>query len=167
MSKFLELYESVMDEVNLARIRPQTIVVIDPEALEQEVIANDIIKRKGLTYLSQLKKMATEKYPLYVSALKAVRPASNVYAALPTSNDFQEADVVDWSPGLQKSWNAPMTLPLSILKPIVSPENIMQIPVPGREASYERSEGDNSLNNGGQHPNTVGQKELRASKGKK
>jgi len=60
-----------------------------------------------------------------------------------------------------------MTLPLSILKPIVSPENIMQIPVPGREASYERSEGDNSLNNGGQHPNTVGQKELRASKGKK
>jgi len=102
MSKFLELYESVMDEVNLARIRPQTIVVIDPEALEQEVIANDIIKRKGLTYLSQLKKMATEKYPLYVSALKAVRPASNVYAALPTSNDFQEADVVDWSPVYRK-----------------------------------------------------------------
>lgn len=165
MSKFLELCESVLDEINLTRIRPQTIVVIDAESLEQEVIANDIIKRKGLSYLAQLKKLANEKYPLYVSALKTVRPVSNVHAALPSSNDFQEADVVTWSPGLQMSWNAPMTLPLSILKPIVSPENIMQIPVPGREASYERSEGDNSLNNGTQHPNTVGQKENRA-KGK-
>ena len=166
MSKFLELYETVMESVNLTTIRPQTIVVIDPKALEQDVIVNDIIKRKGLSYLAQLKKLAADKFQLYVSALKTVRPVNNVYAALPTSNDFQEADVIDYSPGLQKSWNAPMTLPLSILTPIVSPEDIMQIPVPGREASYERSEGDNSLNDGGQHPNVVGQKEKRAG-GKK
>ena len=44
MSKFLELYETVMESVNLTTIRPQTIVVIDPKALEQDVIVNDIIK---------------------------------------------------------------------------------------------------------------------------
>jgi len=164
MSKFLELYESVLESVTLGTIRPQSVVVIDPEMIKHKDIANDIIQRKGVSYLAQLQKLANDKALLYVSALKTVRPVSNVHAALPTSNDFQEADVINYSPGLSSTWHAPMTLPISVLKSIVEPENIMQIPVPGKETPQGQSTGDNSYNNGTQHPNVVGQKEKRKGK---
>lgn len=164
MSKFLELYESVLESVNLATVRPQSVVVIDPTRIKQKEVADDIIQRKGLSYLAQLQKLANDKVLLYVSALKTVRPVNNVYAALPTSNDFQEADVINYSPGLSSTWHAPMTLPISVLQPVVDPENLMQIPVPGKETPQGQSVGDNSYNNGEQHPNVVGQKEKRKGK---
>ena len=164
MSKFLALYESVLESVALGTIRPQSVVVIDPTMIKRKEIADDIIQRKGVTYLAQLQKLANDKALLYVSALKTVRPVNSVYAALPTSNDFQEADVVNYSPGLSSSWNAPMTLPISVLRTIVDPENIMQIPVPGKETPQGQSAGDNSYNDGKQHPNVVGQKEKRKGK---
>ena len=164
MSKFLELYNTVLESVNLGTVRPQSVVVIDPTMITRKDIADDIIQRKGITYLAQLQKLAKDKVLLYVSALKTVRPVNNVYASLPTSNDFQEADVINYSPGLSATWHAPMTLPISVLQTVVDPENIMQIPVPGKETTQGQSIGDNSYNQGEQHPNVVGQKEKRKGK---
>lgn len=158
MSKFLELYETMLESVALGTVRPQSVVVIDPTMIKRKDVADEIIQRKGLSYLAQLQKLANDKVLLYVSAMKTVRPVNNVYATLPTSNDFQEADVINYSPGLSRSWGAPMTLPVSVLKTVVDPENIMQIPVPGKDSPQGQSMGDNSYNNGKQHPNVVGQK---------
>lgn len=164
MSKFLELYESVLESVNLDTIRPQSVVVIDPSALKNGEISEDIVQRKGISYLAQLQKMASDQQKLYVSAMKTVRPVNNVHASLGTTNDFQEADVVNYVPGLLGAWSAPMTLPISILKTVVEPGDMMQQHIPGQETKQGREVGDNSYNNGEQHPNVVGQKEKRKKK---
>jgi len=158
MSKFTSLYESILESVDVAKVRPQSIVVIDPQALSIKSISDEIIQRKGPSYFAQLQKIATDKIPLYVSALKTVRPVNNVHSSLPTSNDFQEADVVNYKPGLIGIWGAPITVPLSILKTVVDPGNIMQVPTPKHETEQGVSVGDNSYNQGKQHPNTVGKK---------
>ena len=164
MAKFLELYESIMESVSLDTIRPQSVVVIDASALKNKTIAEDIVQRKGISYLAQLQQIAKDQQKLYVSALKTVRPVNNVHASLGTSNDFQEADVVNYVPGLLGAWSAPMTLPISILKTVVASGDMMQQHIPGKETKQGREVGDNSYNNGEQHPNVVGQKEKRNKK---
>lgn len=157
MTKFEELYESVMGTYDSSRIRPQSIVVIDKAALNTPEIKEDLLKRRGPGFFTQLQKMCNDNQNLYVSAMKTIRSANQIYGASPHT-DLLEADVINYIPGLLGSWGQPMTLPVSILKVSVPPEMIMQVPVPGHEHEQGNSDGDDSYNKGKQHPNVVGQK---------
>jgi hypothetical protein len=157
MTKFEKLFESVMDTYDSARIRPQSIVVIDKDALNTPEIREDLIKRKGPAFFSQLQKMCNDNQNLYVSAMKTIRSVNQIYAASPHT-ELLEADVINYVPGLIGTWGHPLTLPVSILRVSVPPEMIMQVPVPGHEHETGNSTGDNSYNDGKQHPNVVGQK---------
>lgn len=157
MTKFNKLFESVMDAYDVSRIRPQSIVNIDEDALKISEIKEDIIKKRGPNFYQQLQKMAQDKFNLYVSAIKSVRLANQVFAASPNS-EFLEADLINYVPGLMGTWSQPITVPVSVLKTAVPPELITQVPVKGDERKIGKEEGDNSYNKGKQHPNTVGQK---------
>jgi hypothetical protein len=163
MSKFQQLCEDVMNTFDPYRIRPQSVVVIDPEALKHESIKDDIITRRGPRYFAQLLKMANDGQNLYVSAMKTIRSANQVYGAGPNT-DLLEADVINYVPGLIGTWGQTLTLPVSILKVSVPPEMTMQIPVKGSEREVGKSEGDNSYNNGEQHPNVVGGQSSKTKK---
>ena len=163
MSKFNELYESTMQTFDATRIRPQSIVVIDGDALKIKEIHTDIMRRKGPQFIAQLAKMANDGQLLYVSAMKTTRSVSHTYAVNPGS-DLLEADVINYVPGLIGVWGGSLTLPVSILKVAVPPEMIMQIPTDKHEHKLGKEEGDNSYNDGKQHPNTVGQKSSKKKK---
>ncbi len=166
MSKFEQLCENVMNTFDPYRIRPQSVVVIDAEALKNETIKDDLILRRGPGYYSQLVKMANDGQNLYVSAMKTIRSANQIYGAGPNT-DLLEADVINYVPGLIGTWGQTLTLPVSVLKMSVPPEMTMQIPVKGDERVQGVSSGDNSYNDGNQHPNTVGQSAKPDKKTKK
>lgn len=160
MTKFEKLLEDVSSAFDPYRIRPQSVVVIDEEAIGHEEIKSDIIKRRGPGYYNQLLKMAQDGQNLYVSAMKTVRSTNQVYGSGPNT-ELLEADVINYVPGLIGTWGQTLTLPVSILKTSVPSEMMMQIPVKGDEREQGVSKGDNSYNDGQQHPNTVGQKDKK------
>jgi hypothetical protein len=166
MTKFEQLCENVMNTFDPYRIRPQSVVIIDSDALQNEDIKKDIITRRGPGYYSQLLKMANDGQNLYVSALKTIRSTNQVYGSGPNT-DLYEADVINYVPGLIGTWGQTLTLPVSILKVSVPPEMITQIPVSGEDRQIGNSEGDNSYNNGQQHPNVVNQKQTPSKVKKK
>lgn len=116
----------IVEHYNPASIRGGSFVVIDGKALKNRDIASELIKRRGEGFYQNLTLLANSKQPLYVTALKIVKPTS-AYIAETAPNNFEEADIViHKTPGL---YSSPITVPTSILKPIVDPMFAHQLPI--------------------------------------
>lgn len=144
-----------MQDYDRSKVRGGSLAAIDSAALKIPQIKDHLVKTKGASYLAQLQKMANDNLVLFVSALKTVRPGRADGIAETPSGNFDEADVV-----LQKvpgSYSAPMTVPLSILKVVRDPSDIMQQPIPD-EFKHKAKEGnevfDDSYNKGKQPKGT-------------
>lgn len=111
-----DIFEPILEQFDNTSIRGGSFVVVDQKALAKH--KNDIVSRKGEEFFSNVMVLAKEKSPLYVSALKVVKPTNAFISELP-NKQFEEADlVVHKTPGL---YSAPITLPVSVLKQIVDP----------------------------------------------
>lgn len=155
MSKFITLFENVMQDYDRAKVRGGSLAKIDPAALKIPEIKSRILATKGASYLAQLNKIAHDELILFVSALKTVRPGRADGIAETPSGNFEEADIVQQKvPG---SYSSPMTVPLSILIPHRDPSEIMQEPFPD-DLVYKPKTGtgvqDDSYNQGKQPKGT-------------
>jgi len=146
----------ILEHYNPASIRGGSFVVIDSEALKNEDILKDLVAKRGQAFIENLKILAGKKQPLYVSALKIVKPTSS-YIAETAPNNFEEADlVIHNTPGL---YSAPITVPTSILKTITDPMFAHQQPIDDDLVQKNRIDKsktlDNEYNNGQQPKGTI------------
>jgi hypothetical protein len=116
----------IIEHYNPASIRGGSFVVIDPKAVKNPDIAKELKMKRGEEFYNNLVFLSKKKQPMYVTALKIVKPTS-AYISEIAPNNFEEADVVSHTtPGL---YYAPITVPTSILKTIVDPMLAHQLPV--------------------------------------
>lgn len=179
-AKILEKYNPdnilspILEHYNSASIKGGSFVVICPKALKDPDIAKELKMKRGLDFYGNLMLLADKKQPMYVSALKMVKPTS-AYMAETAPNNFEEADLLmRTAPGF---YRAPITVPTSILKTIVDPMFIHQLPISSEFVQQNRivkSETlPNEYNNGEQPQgsivkggNTVGASKKPAAKKK-
>lgn len=146
----------LLEHYNSASIRGGSFVVIDPEALKNPEISKELKMKRGEEFYKNLEVLAKSAQTLFVSALKIVKP-THAYIAEIAPNNFEEADlVVQKVPGL---YNAPITVPTSILKTIVNPMDIHGHPIPDEfNQKTQITKGqtlDNEYNKGKQPKGTV------------
>lgn len=116
----------IIEHYNPTSIRGGSFVVVDPKAIKNKDIAQELIKRRGQEFYNNLVLLSKTKQPMYVTALKIVKPTS-AYISEIAPNNFEEADVVrHTTPGLYYN---PITVPTSILKCVVDPMFAHQLPV--------------------------------------
>ena len=121
------LLQPVLEHYNPASIRGGSFVVIDPKALKNLDVARSLRSTRGEEFFANLVVLAKSAQPMFVSALKSVKPSS-AYIADTSPNNFEEADlVVQKVPGF---YAAPITVPTVILKTIVAPNDIHGHPIP-------------------------------------
>ena len=150
------IFQPILEHYNSASIRGGSFVVVDPEALKNEDITKELKMKRGEDFYSNLVLLAKSKKPLYVSALKIVKPTSSYIAEI-APNNFEEADlVVHTTPGF---YHSPITVPTSILKTITDPMYVMQQPIDPSIVQKNRitkSETlDNEYNKGKQPKGTI------------
>ncbi len=132
-----EIVKPIMEHYNDTSIRGGSFVVIDPKGLSFKKTADELISKRGQEFYNNLMVLAKQKKPLYVSALKIVKPTS-AYMAETAPNNFEEADLIIHNvPGL---YHSPITVPTSILKMAVSPMFINQHPISDEFASHHKTE---------------------------
>lgn len=116
----------IIEHYNPTSIRGGSFVVIDPKAVKNPDIAKELKMKRGEEFYNNLVFLSKKKQPMYVTALKIVKPTS-AYISEIAPNNFEEADVVSHrTPGL---YYAPITVPTSILKAIVDPMLAHQLPI--------------------------------------
>lgn len=116
----------IIEHYNPTSIRGGSFVVIDPKAIKNPDICKELKMKRGEEFYNNLVFLSKKKQPMYVSALKIVKPTS-AYIAETSPNNFEEADLVSHTaPGL---YYAPITVPTSILKTIVDPMFANQLPI--------------------------------------
>lgn len=121
-----KILQPVLEHYNPTSIRGGSFVVICPKALKNPDITRELKMKRGEEFYNNLTLLAKTKKPLYVSALKIVKPTS-AYIAETAPNNFEEADLVVHNvPGL---YYAPITVPTSILKMTVHPMFAHQLPI--------------------------------------
>ena len=122
----VQILDTIIEHYNPASIRGGIFVVIDQNQLSDPDISKELKVKRGPEFFNNLLLLAKKKQPLYVSALKIVKPTS-AYISEISPNNFEEADVViHKTPGL---YSAPITVPVSILKTIVDPMFAHQLPI--------------------------------------
>jgi hypothetical protein len=116
----------ILEHYNPTSIRGGSFVVIDPKAVKNPDIVKELKMKRGEEFYNNLVFLSKKKQPMYVSALKVVKPSS-AYISEISPNNFEEADLVSHTaPGL---YYAPITVPTSILKTIVDPMFANQLPI--------------------------------------
>jgi hypothetical protein len=139
-----DIFVPLMEHYNPASIRGGSFVVINKEALADPDISKDLKIRRGPEFVKNLEVLANSGQTLFVSALKIVKPSS-AYMAETAPNNFEEADiVVQKVPGL---YNSPMTVPTSILKTVVAPNDIYGHPIPDEFSQKTKIEKGRTLDN--------------------
>lgn len=121
-----KIISPILEHYNPTSIHGGSFVVIDPKAVKNPDIVKELKMKRGEEFYNNLVFLSKKKQPMYVSALKIVKPSS-AYIAETSPNNFEEADLVSHTaPGL---YYAPITVPTSILKTIVDPMFANQLPI--------------------------------------
>lgn len=121
-----DIFQPVLEHYNPDSIRGGSFVILDGKALKNPDIKKELIMKRGEPFYNQLLLLAKNETPLYVSALKIVKPTS-AYISETAPNNFEEADLVSHKvPGL---YYAPITVPTSVLRTTTAPMYVMQQPI--------------------------------------
>lgn len=121
-----KLLQPLLENYDDQTVKGGDFVILDTDALKNEDISRDLIKRKGQDFFKNLVLLANKKQIMLVSALKTLRPSSSFIAG-PTSANSEEADLVAHEvPGLYRT---PLTVPVSVIKRFVPSNMIMQVPI--------------------------------------